>query len=87
MGELMLTPTAAVQSTPSLLFLLAKLPAASGENLGHGTLQIPGLLTNTSLFMEVMTTPSKSFFACPQLSDLLSQQHDFSNEIVSQREE
>lgn len=49
--------------------------------------QIPGLLTNTSLFMEVMTRPSKTFFACPQLSDLLSQQHDFSNEIVSQREE
>lgn len=86
MGELILTPTAAVQSTPSLLFLLAKLPAASGENLGHGTLQMPGLLTNTSLFMEVMTKPSKSFFACPQLSDLLHSS-DFSNEIVSQREE
>lgn len=83
----MLIPTAAVQSTPSLLFLLPKLPAASSENLGRGTLQIPGLLTNTSLFMEVMTKPSKTFFACPQLSDLLSQQHDFSNEIVSQREQ
>lgn len=83
----MLTSTAAVQPTPSLLFLLAKLPAASGEHLGHGTLQIPGLLTNTSLFMEVMTEPSKAFFACPPLSDPLSRQHDFSNEIVSQREE
>lgn len=37
--------------------------------------------------MEVVTEPSEAFFACPQLSDLLSQQHDFSNEIVSQREE
>lgn len=83
----MLTPTAAIQSTPSLLFFLSKLPAASGENLGHGMLQIPGPLTNASLFIEVMMKPSKTFFLCPQLSDLLSQQHDFSNEIVSQREE
>lgn len=72
---------------PSLLFLLPKLPVASGENLSHGTLQIPRPLTNAPLFMEVMTKPSKTFFGCPQLSDLLSQQHDFSNEIVSQKEE
>lgn len=83
----MLTSTAAVQSTCSLLFLLPKLPAASSVNLGLGMLQIPGPFTNTSLFTEVKTKPSKTFFACPQLSDLLSQQHDFSNEIVSQREE
>jgi hypothetical protein len=50
-------------------------------------LQIPGPFTNASLFTEVMTKQSRTFFACPQLSDLLSQQHDFSNEIVSQREE
>lgn len=83
----MLTPTAAVQSTPSLLFLLFKLPAASDENQRHGTRQIPVPLSNASLFTEVMTKPSETFFSCAQLSDLLSQQHDFSNEIVLQREE
>lgn len=72
---------------PFITLLLPKLPAASGENLGHSTLQTPWPLTNTSLFTKVMTKPSKTFFASSQLSDLLSQQHNFSNEIVSQREE
>lgn len=61
----MLTPTAAVHSGPSWLFLLPTLPAAAGENRGHGTLQIPWPLMNTSLFMKVMTKPSKTFFAAP----------------------
>lgn len=72
---------------PSLLFLLLKLPAALDENLSHGMQQTAVPLSNASLFTEVMTKPSKTFSGCPQLSDLLSQQHDFSNEIVSQREE
>lgn len=70
MGELMLTPTATVQSTPSLLFLLPKLPAASGENLGHGVLQISGPLTNTSLSWRSwlsrarLSLPAPSWVTC-----------------------
>lgn len=70
---------------PSLLLLLSKLPVASSENLSHGTLQIPRPLTNASLLAEVMTKQSKTFFGCPKLSDLLSQQHLLANEIVSQK--